>query len=209
MIRNNGKTLLTVGVTGPTGAGKSSLRGLTEELGFVWLDTDITAREIVEPGMPALAELAERFGQDIIRQDGTLDRALLASRAFPTAEGCTDLNAITHPRVAERLRELIADAFAQGKHAVIDAPLLFESGIDAMCDETVAVLAPAEMRMERIMVRDGLTEEQAMMRIKAQKPDEFYSGSADHTVDNSAGLDRFLFSASAVFADILHRYNIE
>ena len=209
IMNNNEKRLLTVGVTGPTGAGKSTLRGLTGELGFVWLDTDIIAREIVEPGTPALAELAERFGQDIIRPDGSLDRALLAARAFPTPEGCAALNTITHPRVAERLKELSAEAFAQGKHVVIDAPLLFESGIDAMCDETVAVLAPAEMRMERIMVRDGLTAEQAETRINAQKPDEFYSGRAGHTVENSAGLDKFLFSASAVFADILRRYNIE
>lgn len=209
MIRNNGKTLLTVGVTGPTGAGKSSLCGLTGELGFVWIDTDITAREIVEPGMPALKELAERFGRDIIRPDGTLDRALLASRAFPTEEGRAALNAITHPRVAGRLRELTAEIFAQGRHVIIDAPLLFESGIDAMCDETVAVLAPAEMRMERIMLRDGLTAEQAQTRINAQKPDGFYSGRAGHTIENSAGLDKFLFSASAVFADILRSRNIE
>ena len=197
---------ITVGVTGPTGAGKSTLRLLTNRLGFVWLDSDITAREIVMPGMPALTELAGYFGEDIIRPDGSLDRALLAARAFPTREGCEMLNTITHPRVKERLRELSRQAFAQGKHVVIDAPLLFESGVDAQCDEVIAVLAPLELRMARIMLRDGLTREQALARINAQQPDDYYAERSGYTIYNDGGTAEFLSSAQTIFGEILHKH---
>ena len=197
---------ITVGVTGPTGAGKSTLRPVTDRLGFVWLDTDIIAREIVMPGEPALAELAECFGEDIILPDGSLDRALLASRAFPTQEGCGRLNAITHPRVIERLRVLSRQAFDSGKHVIIDAPLLFEAGVDAMCNEVIAVLAPVEVRMNRIMRRDGLTQEQALARISAQKPDDYYAARSGYTMYNDGGVGEFLCSARTVFGDILHKH---
>ncbi len=200
---------IIVGVTGPTGAGKSTLRLLTDSLDFVWLDSDITAREIVAPGQPALAELAACFGSDIIRRDGTLDRALLASRAFPTQEGCARLNAITHPRVGERLSEQSQKAFSEGKNVIIDAPLLFEAGVNKMCDEVIAVLAPVEVRKSRIMQRDGISAEQAITRINAQKSDDYYASQSGYTIYNDSGIENLLITAGDIFKDILHKHSIE
>ena len=134
--------LLTVGVTGPTGAGKSSLQELAEEFGFVWLDCDVAAREIVMPGQPALGELAAAFGSDILLADGSLNRRLLAERAFSSPEGTCKLNQITHPRITQWLIDRRSSAFALGKSIVIDAPLLFDAGVDELCDVTIAVVAP-------------------------------------------------------------------
>jgi len=196
------KKFLTIGLTGPTGAGKSTLRALVEEFGCEWLDCDIVAREVVEPGQPALLELAEHFGNDIIRADGSLDRGLLAGRAFPTEEGRNALNSITHPRVLERLGELSERAFERGRHVIIDAPLLFEGGVDKMCDTTAAVLAPPDMRLNRIMARDGISEEQARLRMNAQPEDEFYRSRAEYVLYNNAGRQQLLSAAREVFRQI-------
>lgn len=198
--------LITVGVTGPTGSGKTSLRAPAEQLGFDWLDSDITAREIVQPGQPALPELAERFGNDIILPDGSLDRPLLAKRAFSSPEGCAALNAITHPRVVERLRGLSAESFARGRHVIIDAPLLFEAGVDALCDCTVAVLAPDDIRLQRIMERDGLSEEAARLRMNAQPSAEFYTSRADYSLSNGGELEEFSGRGREMLNIILNKY---
>ena len=198
--------LITVGVTGPTGSGKTSLRPPAEQLGFDWLDSDITAREIVQPGQPALFELAEHFGKDIIRTDGTLDRPLLAKRAFSSSEGCAALNAITHPRVVERLRELSEESFARGRHVIIDAPLLFEAGVDTLCNCTAAVIAPDDIRLRRIMERDGLTEEAARLRMNAQPGAEFYTSRADYSIFNNGSREEFFSRGREMLNNILNKY---
>lgn len=201
--------LITVGVTGPTGSGKTSLRAPAEQLGFDWLDSDITAREVVAAGRPALFELAERFGNDIIRTDGTLDRPLLAKRAFSSPEGCAALNAITHPRVVERLRELAAESFARGRHVIIDAPLLFEANVDSLCDCTLAVIAPDDIRLRRIMERDGLDEEAARLRMNAQPNAEFYTSQVDYSIFNSGEREEFFLHGREMLNMILNKYGGE
>jgi len=192
-----------VGVTGPTGSGKSTLRAIADEFACVWIDCDIIAREILLPGKPALYELAEQFGKDIINSDGSLNRALLAQRAFATEEGRTMLNSITHPRVLERLRELCSEFAQDGiRRVVIDAPLLFEGGVDAMCDLVVAVIADRNDRLERIIRRDGITEEQAMLRMNAQPADDFYSSRAEYTIFNNGDREDFVARARSVFDEI-------
>lgn len=198
--------LITVGITGPTGSGKTSLRAPAELLGFDWLDSDITAREVVAAGQPALFELAERFGGDIILPDGTLDRPLLAKRAFSTPEGCAALNAITHPRVVERLRELSAESFSRGRHVIIDAPLLFEANVDALCDCTVAVTAPDEIRLRRITERDGLSEEAARLRMNAQPSAEFYTSRADFSIFNGGSREEFILRGREMLNMVLNKY---
>ncbi len=198
-------SFLTIGITGPTGAGKSTLRALGGEFGFDWLDCDYAARQVVLPGQPALTELAGAFGEDIILPDGTLDRGLLAARAFPTEEGRSRLNAITHPRVLEWLCREAAESFAAGRHAVIDAPLLFEGGVDAMCDVTCAVLAPPEVRLQRIMARDGITPEQARLRMDAQPPDCFYAGRCSYVLHNTGSEEELLACAREMFESIFRR----
>jgi len=197
------KTVI-IGVTGPTGAGKSAVREVFEEYGFACADCDVLARRAVEPGMPALAQLAEAFGSDIIRQDGSLDRPLLAARAFPTPEGCSRLNGIVHPAVIALVEDIIRQAGENNQPGVaIDAPLLFEAGLERICHAVIAVIAPDDLRMNRIMTRDGLNEEAARTRMAAQHPCEYYSQRADYTIVNDGTLGDLLSRARHVLDTIL------
>lgn len=175
---------LIIGVTGPTGAGKSSLRLCFESRGFTVIDSDRAARDITEPGSPVLDELAEAFGSDIIGRDGVLDRAKLAHRAFASPEKTALLNSITHPRITQIVWQRVCDAHALGMHAAVEAPLLIEAGMNKWCDFVVAVLAPEEQRLRRIMLRDRLSEHAARERIAAQQPDDFYRDWANFVIYN-------------------------
>ncbi|MBQ1950455.1 MAG: threonylcarbamoyl-AMP synthase [Clostridia bacterium] len=164
-----------VGLTGPTGAGKSTAAAAWREMGIPIIDTDLLAREIVQPGSPCLEELQKTFSCAILNPDGTLNRTALAEHAFSSPEKTKQLNAITHPAILALAQQKTDDAAEAGYSAiVVDAPLLFEAGIDAVCDDIVAVIAPEEKRIERIRARDGLSYEQAISRIHAQQTDDFY-----------------------------------
>ena len=172
-----------IGLTGKTGAGKSTVAAFLKEKGCFIIDGDKIARDILLPGEPAVKELAEAFGEDIILPDGNIDRKKLAARAFADAESTDRLNRITHPRITERFIKERDTAERDGyKIAVIDAAALLESDCKRLCSYFVVVTAPEEIRLERILRRDGITKEQAMTRINAQKSDEYYFSQADYIV---------------------------
>lgn len=174
-----------IGLTGQTGAGKSTVAKILEENGLFIINADSVAREVVEKGEPTLLKLANSFGDDILNSDGTLNRKLLASRAFSSRENTDLLNSITHPAITERIRLKISQAFENGEKAVvIDAPQLFESGENEMCDIIVTVAAPLEIRLHRIMNRDGVTEDEAALRINAQLSEEYYIKNSDIVIRN-------------------------
>ena len=130
---------LVIGLTGSIGSGKSTVSRLFAARGFCIIDADILARRAVEPGTEALAALVKRFGKDVLRADGSLDRALLAERAFATAEATAELNAIVHPAVIRLLREELDAAKHRGEAVIVlDVPLLFQTGLEALCDRIVA-----------------------------------------------------------------------
>lgn len=175
-----------IGLTGPTGAGKSTAARWFADCGCAVIDCDAVAREVVQVGSPVLAQLAEVFSPAVLHPDGSLDRAALAHIAFADAGTTARLNAITHPAILARVRTYIEQACAEGYHAaVIDAPLLYESGFDAECDAVVAVLADRRVRRMRIMERDGIGEEAAARRMAAQPEDEFYLGRGAAAVYNN------------------------
>ncbi len=183
------KTVI-IGLTGPTGSGKTAARDVFEEYGCRFVDCDALSRQAVEPGAPALALLAEHFGGDIIRGDGSLDRGLLAQRAFPTPEGRQRLNSIVHPAVIDLLEGIIDECQQTDvPGVVVDAPLLYEAGLDKRCDAVIAVIAPEELRLERIMRRDNMTEEAARLRMAAQHDSEFYAAGADHVIINDGTVE--------------------
>ncbi|MBE6762879.1 MAG: dephospho-CoA kinase [Ruminococcaceae bacterium] len=171
-----------LGLTGPTGAGKGAVGALLAQKGALIIDTDRLAREVVEKGTPCLAAITAHFGQDVLREDGTLNRGALAAKVFADPAEKAVLEAITHPAIIARTHELLAASDAS--LAVIDAPALFESGMDAICDTTLAVLAPAAVRFARILARDGISEEAAHLRMNAQPDDDFYRTRADHILIN-------------------------
>ena len=172
-----------VGLTGPTGAGKGYVSQYLEKLGCYVSDTDAIAREITMKNSPFLRILAEHFGQDIIDENGELKRKLLAERAFKTKESQALLNSLMHPEIVRISVERCNDAIEKGAAAaVIDAPLLFEAGADKYCDTVIAVVAPEEIRIGRIMNRDNITREQALSRISVQHDDGFYTQKSEFTV---------------------------
>lgn len=174
-----------IGLTGLTGAGKSTVAQKLMAYGCYHIDADKVAREVINSNENVKNKLKERFGDDVINSDGTTNRPLLASRAFADEKSTNDLNAITHPAVTEEIKSIIGDMEEVGyRGVIIDAIALFESGEDALCDFTVAVVAPKEIRLERIMKRDSITEEKALERINAQKDESFFTSRADFVLWN-------------------------
>lgn len=173
------------GLTGKTGAGKSSVALILKEKGFFVIDGDLVAREIVLPGREALGQLSAAFGKDIILSDGSLDRKKLAQRAFSSSENTALLNEITHPFIKKRFEELLHEAEEEGfERAVIDAAALLESDCRELCERIIVVHADEKTRLERILRRDGITPEQALTRIRGQKDDDYYLSQADYVIVN-------------------------
>ena len=196
-------SLFVVGLTGPTGAGKSTVARVLAENGCLIIDADQLARKAVEPNTACLASLVTAFSLDILYEDGTLNRQALAKRAFATPESTALLNSIVHPCVIQMTRELLETAPQNGYAvAVIDAPLLFQAGLGAICHCTAAVLAPTEQRLRRICVRDGITEDQARLRMAAQPDDEYYTSRATVVLQNDGDQAQFETTAQQFFEQI-------
>lgn len=175
-----------IGLTGGIGSGKSTVARILQEHGFPIVDADLIAREIVEPGQPALAELAKEFGEDILNADGSLDRGLLASRAFTNKDTTQRLNNITHPRINQRTQELFDEARENGAEAVIyDMPLLIDKGLHKDMDATIVVHAAEHVRLERLTTKRGLDVDDVRRRINAQIDDETRKQYADILLDNN------------------------
>lgn len=193
-----------VGLTGPTGSGKTTVADAWREQGAYIIDTDKLARTITESGSPCLTTLVEVFTPAILNEDGSLNRPELAKRAFATAETAQLLNSITHPAIVALTRQEIEHAAEQGYTvAVVDAPLLYEAKADALCDTIVAVIAPSDVRKRRIMARDGLTDEQATQRMSAQQPDSFYCREGVTVLDGSGDADTLQASAKQLLNSLL------
>ncbi len=174
-----------IGLTGLTGAGKSTVAQKLMAYGCYHIDADKVAREVINNNENVKNKLKERFGNDVINADGTTNRPVLASRAFASEEDTNALNEITHPAVTEEIQSIIKDMEEVGyRGVIIDAIALFESGEDKLCDFTVAVVAPRDIRLERIMNRDNITEEKALERINAQKDEKFFTEKADFILWN-------------------------
>lgn len=173
-----------IGLTGQTGSGKTTVGKELQKLGCHIIDTDTLARKAVE-NPEVIGALCKEFGDDII-VNGTLDRRETARRAFATKEGRNALNAITHPEITRLTVEEIHKAQADGaKAAVIDAALLFESCMPALCTKTVSVVADKNIRLERIIKRDGISQEDALLRMNAQPSEEYYREKADIVIENN------------------------
>ena len=180
---------MRVALTGGIGSGKSTVSRMLKDRGAVIVDADAIAREVVQPGQPALAEIAAAFGPGVIGPDGALDRTALAAIVFADAASLARLNAITHPRIAARSGELLAAAPVDAV-VVYDMPLLVEQGSEALqgWDAIVVVDAPDEARLARLIER-GLSEADARSRMAAQASREDRNSVADYLLDNAGDLD--------------------
>lgn len=177
--------MLIIGLTGQTGAGKSTVSEILEKYGCYHIDADKVAHDILENNKAVREKLKEHFGEDIIDKDGKIDRKILAARAFADKDSTLALNALTHPAVNNKIQNIILKQKEYGTKAVIiDAIALFESGEAKICDYTVAVTAPREIRLERIIARDKISVPRANERINAQKDESFFTLNADYIINN-------------------------
>lgn len=179
-----------VGLTGGIGSGKSTVARMLGGAGFAVVDADQVARDIMEPGLPVLEEVAAAFGADLIGDDGALDRGELARRAFATTEDTQRLNAITHPAIRAESERRFAAAEEAGEQAVIyDMPLLVDLGLNQDMDLTVVVDVDKEERIRRLVDKRGLDEADARARMAQQIDDATRLAAADVVIDNNGPLD--------------------
>jgi dephospho-CoA kinase len=197
-----------IGLTGGAGAGKSAVAGLLEAKGILYLDADRFAREAVAPGTPALREIVEFFGADMLLPDGALDRERMAERVFSDPAAREKLEAITHPRILAMIGEELEKARASGRYpaAVVEAPLLFESGCVDMMDEIWAVDATEDRQIARMM-RRGLTADMARDRLRAQMDPEERQDRADILIENNGSLDDLSKAVDEAWADAQARWS--
>jgi dephospho-CoA kinase len=192
---------LHVGLTGGIGAGKSTVARLLSGHGAIVLDADLAARAVVEPGTEGLAEVVRAFGPEVLRADGSLDRAALASVVFADEERRTRLNAIVHPRVRAWMAERAAAA-PEGSVVVQDIPLLVEGGLAPLFDLVVVVDADDDTRITRLVRDRGMAEQEARARIAAQAPREQRNAAADRLIDNSAGPEDLEKAVAELWRDL-------
>lgn len=183
-----------IGLTGPTGAGKTLASRVAENLGVQVIDCDLLARKAVIPETAGLAALVRVFGEEILCEDGTLNRKELAARAFCDAEHTDLLNRTLLPHIVP-----LVEAERTGDNVLLDAPTLFESGLDRECDAVVAVLADFDLRLSRIRARDQLSERQARLRMSAGKSDSFYKERTNYILYNNGDEQAFQREAAALF----------
>lgn len=194
---------IIIGLTGTTGAGKSTVAKVFENTGCKIIDADKTAREIMIPPSKCLDTLCSYFGNDIIDENGQLKRKLLAQKAFSSKEKTALLNSITHPFIVKKFNEYISQAKDLGYNIIVlDAPQLFESKSNEICDITIAVTAPLEERLKRIMKRDNITREQGLQRISAQLTDEFFKDNCTYIINNDTTADELTEKAQKLISEI-------
>lgn len=191
-----------IGLTGPTGSGKSSATTVAEQMGFKVVDCDKLARTAVEKGSDGLDAVVQVFGNDVLNGDDTLNRALLAQKAFSTPENTELLNKTLFPYITSLVQKEIT-----GDKVLLDAPTLFESGANNLCNEVIAVISDQKTRLARIMQRDGIDEDAAMLRINAGKPDEFYIEKTHNIVYNDCELSVFNLKIQKLITKLLEEYN--
>lgn len=193
-----------IGITGPTGAGKTTALNALRELGAEVVDADALYHELLKEDEGLKKALRAAFGEQIADKMGRIDRKALAAAVYP--DRLEELNALTHPAVLSAIGERAEAARKAGRPAVaIDAIALIESGLGEKCDAVVAVLAPLELRVKRIMVRDGIDEGYARRRALAQKDESFFRAHAGYVLENRADdtPERFQERAAELFRRLL------
>ena len=194
--------MLTIGLTGGIGSGKSEVAGMFNQLGVPVIDADDIAHQLVEPGKEALSEIIAAFGETILTPEGTLDRVKIAGIVFNRPDMKQQLEAIIHPRVREKIKSY-KDAHKNEPYIMVVIPLLLESGQRDLVDRVLVVNAAEPVRIQRVRERDGRSEEQIRSIIRSQADDAQRRAAADDNIDNSGSLDDLMISVN-----MLHRQYI-
>ena len=194
-----------IGVTGPSGAGKSCLSALFSEKGLPVIDADRVYHSLLKKDSECTLALVGEFGAHILNENGEPDTKKLGSIVFASDEKLKRLNSLVLGFVIKKINGMISELEAKGHRSVIvDAPTLIESGFSSECDLVISVLASSEKRIERICERDGITREKALMRVNAQKGDDFYVSNSDVVITNDASTNEFFALAEESLKEIFN-----
>lgn len=190
-----------IGLTGSIACGKSNVSATLAELGAAIIDGDLLSREVTAPGGIALPAIREAFGDDVFLPDGTLNRRALGSAVFGDEEARQRLNAIIHPMVIRLTRERIEQARKAGAPlCVLDMPLLFEAGMEHLCDRIWCVWLPRELQLQRLIARDGFTREEAEARLRSQLSADEKAARAHVVIDTSGSIEYTKSMIPALYA---------
>ena len=193
-----------IGLTGSSGSGKSTVSALLREHGFYIIDCDRIAREVLRPDTDCLRRIFGIFGPAVRNGDGSLNRRALAGIVFADPEKLRQLDEIMYPQITADILDILKECRKRGEaFAVLDAPTLFESGADALCDCVVSVLSDDALRIKRIMERDRLTPEEAQKRLSSQQPNAFYEGKSDFVMKNSGSLETLRSEAATLVQKLM------
>ena len=201
------RPFLLAGLTGSIATGKSTVAAMFRDLGCVIIDADLLAREVVEPGEPALREIVAEFGPGVLRPDGTLDRPALGAIIFADPARRRRLEEITHPAIRERFARRLAELTDAGFTGVVmfDAAVIVESGGYKMLEALVVVVTDEDTELARLMARDGVDRETALRKIRSQMPIAEKARLADHVIDNNGDRNATLAEVRQVHAALLER----
>ena len=199
--------VMVIGLTGQTGAGKSTVSKVFVQNGFRLIDADAISRHVVARGSHCLADLQECFTDAILTPDGELDRKVMASIAFSDHRKLEMLNTILYPYIVGEILRMI-HRFSQQNHKLIllDAPTLFESRADDFCDLIISVVAKPELRMQRIMERDHISEKAAQQRMEMQLTEEFFRLHSDTVLENNSSFSELWDAAQELSAKLIRYY---
>lgn len=201
--------MTVIGITGPTGAGKTTVLNVLRDMGGAVADCDALYHELLRRDVSMQNELKARFGGGIFDENGGLRRKALGAIVFGDQSALEDLNAVTHRHIAAELERLIARAGAEGRPAIaLDAVALLESGAGGLCDVTIAVTASKEVRVRRIMAREGISEAYARSRADAQKPDAWFEARCTYTLCNDGTQAELEAGARELLTRILDKEDI-
>lgn len=197
---------MIIGLTGSIASGKSTVSTMLEERGFPIVDADKIARLVVEPGTSVIKEIEETFGEEVILEDGSLNREKLGALVFGNAQNREKLNAIIHPAIRIEMLRQKDEHLAKGEKTIImDIPLLFESRLQAFVEKIIVVTVTPEIQKQRLIERNGLTEQEAMDRIQSQMPLEIKEAGADGVLNNSGTIKE----TEAQLINLLKKWNVE
>lgn len=191
------------GLTGGIASGKSTVARMFSDMGARIIDADALAHRVIGPGHRAYEEIIARFGRAVLNDRGQIDRETLGRIVFSDEKARKELERMTHPRIGEEILKEIRISEEKGdSHVLVEAPLLVEAGMHSWLKPFIVVSVPPEVQIDRLMMRNGLTQEEAVRRVRSQMPLEEKAGLADFVIDNSGSLERTRRQVEAVWGRV-------
>lgn len=196
--------MIVIGLTGQTGAGKTTVAAALRARGVSVIDADVLARDVINNSKNCLGDIVLEFGCDMINHNGDINRKRLSRVVFTDKKKLRRLNEITYPHIVRRIEEEVAACKAtKVPLVVLDAPTLYDAGVDKLCRAVIAVIAPEETRAKRIMTRDSMALEDAQNRIRSQHGDLFFKKRAHFIVENTGTIEELLGYVDEILGMIL------